>query len=339
MSAATSVLAAHLEAAADSELTNPLYRSRGLKAQDLVWYWESAPKRPLSEWTVLTADDARIQVALDGDLVGLDCRLLDWRACTGETRLIAWTVRHEPLIELLRLVFRRDWMPESLGAGDNTHPSILSMPQTGDGAVPGRKARVQAGFRVFRADGPCIATGVVQLDPHLIEPSIARADFREPRLDSPLQRALAELPLILDEIEISRLELSAITSGCIVRLDNRSLAANPSRIQISAGSVRLIADATHTRATVVSFKGNPMSSTPSIDVEELPVRLDFRAGNLTVPFGSLCDIAPGYVFDLHKGLDDQVITVHANDMPIAIGELVTIGDLIGVRITRLLAKA
>jgi flagellar motor switch/type III secretory pathway protein FliN len=69
------------------------------------------------------------------------------------------------------------------------------------------------------------------------------------------------------------------------------------------------------------------------------VRLTFTAGRVTLPFGTLSDVGPGYVFALDKRLDDQAILVHANDVPIAVGELVTIGDLIGVRIARMLPPA
>lgn len=78
---------------------------------------------------------------------------------------------------------------------------------------------------------------------------------------------------------------------------------------------------------------------PRISVGALPVRLTFTAGRVTLPFGTLSDVGPGYVFALDKRLDDQAILVHANDVPIAVGELVTIGDLIGVRIARMLPPA
>ena len=43
------------------------------------------------------------------------------------------------------------------------------------------------------------------------------------------------------------------------------------------------------------------------------------------------------MFELNKRLDDSIIAIHANDAPIAYGELVVIGDLVGVRVTRMLA--
>jgi len=344
--AAERVLPSHLPSAELSRLTNPLYRARGLKANHLIWYWQSAGERFRPEWIVLAAHDARIQVALYGDAVGLDddaternARLLDWRSYADETRLLAWTARHERLIELLRIVFQRDWTPESFHYAEKLTP-------------PAQAGFIRAGFSIYQADGPCVVSGVVEFDAACIEHIVARMDFAERRFNRPAQKLWAKLPLVLDELDLDPAELSDITRGCIVRLDNRTLLSQGSRIVIPAGRVSLVAEVTDTRATVVSFASpalcrggtlmnddRTMDSDRRVEIESLPVRLSFHAGSLTLPFGALCDVAPGYVFDLPKRLDDQVITIHANDTPIAVGELVVIGDLVGVRITRMLPSA
>ena len=76
----------------------------------------------------------------------------------------------------------------------------------------------------------------------------------------------------------------------------------------------------------------------AVDPASLPVTLRFTVGRISLPFGVLADVAPGFVFEIDKPLDDQVITIHANDVPIAQGELVTLGDLLGVRISRMLPQ-
>ncbi len=160
------------------------------------------------------------------------------------------------------------------------------------------------------------------------------------------------MPIILDEVDLARTELAAIGHGCIVRLDNRTLATDRPRVAIRAGSAQLIADIHQLQATVVGFAaassgldqltcgGIDMSDdhAPGVDAAAVPVRLTFSAGRLIRRFGELVDVAPGYVFELDKPLDDQSITISANDVPIAFGELVALGDLLGVRITRMLPR-
>ena len=77
---------------------------------------------------------------------------------------------------------------------------------------------------------------------------------------------------------------------------------------------------------------------PGVDAAAVPVRLTFSAGRLVRRFGELVDVAPGYVFELDKRLDDQSIAISANEVPIALGELVCVGDLVGIRVTRMLTR-
>ena len=86
-----------------------------------------------------------------------------------------------------------------------------------------------------------------------------------------------------------------------------------------------------------SARGSVVAGDPGIDIGAIPVRVNFSAGRVMLPFETLRKIGPGYVFELNKRLDDSIIAIHANDAPIAYGELVVIGDLVGVRVTRMLA--
>ena len=164
---------------------------------------------------------------------------------------------------------------------------------------------------------------------------------------------------------MSRSELAAVGRGCILRLDNRTLATSQPRVSISAGHARLVVDIRQLKATVVGFAAgsfgleqptfggidmneeSPVAAESAqaaaapargIDAATLPVRLTFSAGRLIRPFGELSGISPGYVFELDKRLDDQSIAINANDVPIALGELVCVGDLVGIRVTRMLTR-
>lgn len=75
----------------------------------------------------------------------------------------------------------------------------------------------------------------------------------------------------------------------------------------------------------------------SIDPETLPIALRFVAGDVHTTFGEVRSVSPGYVFELDKPLDERSIRIYANDTLIAAGELVCVGDTLGVRICHLLA--
>ena len=316
-------------------LTNLLYGARGLQAGGLVWHWQEVNPSRIQEWISFKSDDLQLALALDGEAVGLESAQLDWRQYSGETQLIAWAAVHEPLICLLRTVFRCDLVPECIEGCD----------------APAGMGHVRVGFEVHRKDGARVVGGLVTLATGSVQSLADRTDPSAPRRHSALSGVEAELRLQLDEVEILPDEIACIERGAIVRLDNRTLVKDQARISIIAGSRRLIADVSGLRATVAGFAPSPQpihngdfrmtDSQPDearVVAGELPVRLTFCAGTVTLPFGKVSDIGPGYVFELDKPLDDQAICVLANDVPIASAELVTIGDLVGVRITRMLTR-
>jgi hypothetical protein len=319
-------------------LTNLLYGARGLQADGLVWHWQAVNPSRIQEWITFKSDDLQLALALDGDAVGLESAQLDWRQYSGETQLIAWAAVHEPLICLLRTVFQCDLVPECIEGCD----------------PPAGASHVRVGFEVHRKDGARVVGGLVTLATGSVRSLAERIEPSAPRRHSGLSGVEAELRLQLDEVEIPPDEIAYIERGAIVRLDNRTLVKDQARISIVAGSHRLVADVTGLRATVAGFapllqplqnyRGDIRMTDSQPDearvvAGELPVRLTFCAGTVTLPFGKVSDIGPGYVFELDKTLDDRTLCVLANDVPIASAELVTIGDLVGVRITRMLTRA
>ena len=75
----------------------------------------------------------------------------------------------------------------------------------------------------------------------------------------------------------------------------------------------------------------PRTTAGAIDVDTLPVRLVFVAGETEVALRDLQALAPGFVFDLRQPVDRHV-EVRANGRAIATGELIEIDGRVGVRV-------
>ena len=73
----------------------------------------------------------------------------------------------------------------------------------------------------------------------------------------------------------------------------------------------------------------PGTTAGAIDVDTLPVRLVFVAGETEVALRDLQALAPGFVFDLRQPVDRHV-EVRANGRAIATGELIEIDGRVGV---------
>lgn len=86
--------------------------------------------------------------------------------------------------------------------------------------------------------------------------------------------------------------------------------------------------------TATAGDREPLASTP-IDVADMPVDVRFEVGQLRMRYGDLCRLQPGYTYELGHTLAEQTIDIVASGALIARGELVNIGDQLGVRITAL----
>lgn len=69
-------------------------------------------------------------------------------------------------------------------------------------------------------------------------------------------------------------------------------------------------------------------------IDDVPIHLVFELGRTEVTVADLESLTAGYVFDLNKPLG-QTVDILANGRRIGSGELVRIGDAIGVRVSRL----
>lgn len=73
-------------------------------------------------------------------------------------------------------------------------------------------------------------------------------------------------------------------------------------------------------------------SADSIPINDLEIELTFVVGQTTLTLGELRSLAPGFVVDLPTPLGEGV-TIFANGKAVGTGELIEVGDHLGVRVT------
>jgi type III secretion protein Q len=74
------------------------------------------------------------------------------------------------------------------------------------------------------------------------------------------------------------------------------------------------------------------------DLDDIPVKLLFELGRIELSFAEIRQLAPGALLPLRRPLEDSV-DILANGRRIGRGDLVQIGDSLGIRITRLFDNA
>ena len=71
---------------------------------------------------------------------------------------------------------------------------------------------------------------------------------------------------------------------------------------------------------------------PDAATRPLPVQVAFEIGRLEMSIGKLAELQPGYVFPVPAQLEGANVTIRANGEAVGQGELVSVGDTLGVRL-------
>lgn len=89
----------------------------------------------------------------------------------------------------------------------------------------------------------------------------------------------------------------------------------------------------------IQHRGTPMpvEISPSLgfaprSLDDLELTVSFDLGERKVPLGELHSLQPGYVFELDAALNRAPVRVVVNGTAIAVGQLVAVGERLGVRI-------
>lgn len=339
------------------EAVNLLYNSAPVSASGLTWQWQHIASRSMRHELKFTTvrsdsdgDTQALRIGLADDLVVLETPKLPWYQYDGAMRAAAWTVAHESFIELLCAVCGVDW---NLNCVDT--PSTVSMQSEVECAV---------GFSVgCDNEHANDVRGIAYLPHALCRELHTRC---EPGLPNPIwRRCSAYARCVIDMVTIDASELATLERNSIVLIDNRTLASIQPRVLLTVGEHRWLAEVDDTKLNILARSDrsleNPSTtcedtimesqteadntaSSPCntadgaydaepVDITSVPITLRFEAGRLALPFERLQSIRPGFVFELDQPLDQQSITIYANDKAVASGELVLVGDSIGVRLT------
>ena len=324
---------------------------RGLFAAHRKWPLGDGAALRFSPGTAPAADETfsvdaqgtRLRLRLDAEAaMPPDPAGLHWSDYRGRARLLAWSLAHERALMRLSEVLGTSLVPQEAGDDEADDSDAIWLGFATDGAAEAGIAPLRGAMR-FPVDWL----------PRLRE----RA---EPVYeDDPLPRlhALRELPVpVRIGFEGPRLALAdwqGLRPGDVILLGNGRmpplqaraariawpLAAAPDGWRIAAAAQPL---PTPTEPSMTNDEtpnesgdaGDPGTEATGGDAvaRSLPVQLAFDIGRLEVSIGDLASLQPGYVFALPAQLQGANVTIRANGRAAGRGEVVAVGDTIGVRL-------
>lgn len=295
----------------------------------------------------LEGDGVRLALDLPSDDGAAAEDALHWSDYSGRSRLLAWSLAHEA--QLMRL-------------SDGLGVALIPVDGSVDGADDGdgdSDARLWLDFAIRDADvalsAPPRHRGKLRLPYAWLPRLLDRAE--QPFLDDPLPalgpwRALAApVAIRFEGPELIARDWRALRQGDVIVVGARTrppqvsahaagsawpLAGGPGGWRVDGAAHQSIPSA-HRESSAMNDNETSVSTT-TVEVDEdagarkLPVKIEFEIGRLEMSVGELSALQPGYVFALPAHLEGANVTIRANGRAAGRGEVVAVGDTLGVRL-------
>ena len=295
-----------------------------------------------------------VELDAEGTRVGLCLRTaqpaapgMHWSDYAGRSRVLAWSLAHEA--QLMRL-------SEAFGV------ALTPLVDPGEPAGHDRERQLWIDFIVDEEPAEGSASrmpalqGALRVPPEWSERLLERADPPYDETPAPLGR-WRELPtavsLLLRIEPLPFADWASLRHGDVIVVGRRSrpptveaqasglawpLAADAGGWRV-AGAPRHLPNRVAQEATRMNEHATPAedasdasATDPDALARQLPVDVAFEIGRSELRVGELSALQPGYVFPLAGPLEGANVTIRANGQAVGQGEVVAVGDTLGVRL-------
>lgn len=283
----------------------------------------------------LDADGVRLGLHLTAAPAGADDDALQWQDRQGRARILAWSLAHEAALVRLSDVLGTSLVPatDAVATPTGTDAVWLGFELTPDADAPepaltGTLRVPLAWLDTFLARDPASA---LPADPGhwrqlptpasiaVAGPPLTRADLRSLRPGDVIVVGTTRAPPVHAEAAGQRWPVRASGDGWRIDGPPHSRPRFQETVPMSETDTP---DAAGTDAP-------PPAGDPTA---HLPVEVAFELGAVELRLGDIAGLQPGYVFALPAHLEGANVTIRANGRVAGRGELVAVGDTLGVRL-------
>jgi len=292
------------------------------------------------EVMVLEGDGARVRLQLDSGLA-LDADTgLHWSGYRGRSRVLAWSLAHESQLMKLSQALDVALIP----VVDDGAASLQSLQARGD------DDGLWLGFRVLDGAAQLRARGHLRIPPGWVDRLLQRSELFERARgdgDGDSYRDWSQLPVplalswdgpILRYAQWRQLRVGdVLVIGNFQRLPQMRARAPGCAWPLAPGAEGWRIDgpaqflSTHEETSAMSDPESAAEA-PAATGPDVPVRLEFDLGRLECRYEDLQGFQPGYVFALPSRLEGANVVIRANGRDAGRGEIVAVGDTLGVRL-------
>lgn len=266
-----------------------------------------------------------------------------WHDFGGDSRLLAWALAYEPLLAQLSDLFGTPLLPAELRPAPNRQTDVWHWIE----------------FRYGRGESE-YCRGLLGLDRATLDALTEVPGWRRVDAGARIERDDVPLPcqLLLPIPDLPAATLRAVEVGDVILIGSRLIACSTLRLRADTGDPNLDADYAWLAAAVAGgisitrplsaaeFRNLTMSeSVPllteavdgaSDDIRDaIPVRVDLRFDTLTLSLAELGRLSAGQILELRQPVEGARVELRANGKVFGSGELVSLGETLGVKVTRI----
>lgn len=293
------------------------------------------------EVVTLEGDGARVKLQLDSGLALDTDTGLHWSDYQGRSRVLAWSLAHES--QLMRLSQAIDIV--LVPVVDDGNASLQSLQALNATELE----HLWLAFTICDANGQPRVRGNLRIPPGWVDRLLLRAELFERRQsdESAGHNDWTDLPIPIavrwDGPQLRYAQWRQLRPGDVLVIGNYQRPP-PVRAQVPGYAWPLLPDAegwridgpaltlsTHQETSAMSdTESAPDNAAPT--GPDVPVRLEFDLGRLECRYEDLSGFQPGYVFALPSRLEGTNVVIRANGRDAGRGEIVAVGDTLGVRL-------
>jgi type III secretion system YscQ/HrcQ family protein len=283
----------------------------------------------------LKGNRVRVVLLIERDVRTQNIEMREWFDFPNDSKLLAFALANEGLIGQLSRWFGESLIPNAL----IDHGQLLAYSRQG------------LAVRYQLAKGPDrapISNGFLWLTPTLLKQLSEQAQPMLVGLPSWLSQLDIPMSAALEPIELSVADLQSMRQGDVIGLGAKSQALAQGIIDAPGfqrwqgkfgkdglRAQRQVLARAHVGMSAYSFTQHQdlaMEPQQSAAVDQVNVQLGFELERRVVNLAELTQLQAGYVFKLAAPSEGRNVNLLANGKVIGTGELVSVGDFLGVRI-------
>jgi type III secretion system YscQ/HrcQ family protein len=301
-----------------------------------------AQQAPHATTAVLTHAHGRISLVVTTEHGSAAVGDRTWHDFEGDSRLLAWSLAYEPLLEQLSDLLGVPLLPVELLPAPSAPGEIWHW----------------AGFRFDRGeDNRC--EGLIGLDRAALD-AMAGATGWTRGADSASRLGRGDVPLPcrlrLPTQTLPSSTLKALEPGAVLLIGQRVSVVAALRLCVDTGSpdvdmrhawaasaelggiiiTRSLTEAELRNETMTQDSPDDANAIETADVRDaIPIRVELLLDTLELSLAELERISAGQVLSLAQPVDGARVVLRANGKTFGSGELVSLGELLGVKLTRI----